>query len=87
MWKSGLLEVLKELVLVEFLVASCILGLLWGFAEAFLFIHLGNHFVSFVQICPFSSHSSTFVTLFCVAAFSIFSADNIVQIKVYIVDC
>jgi hypothetical protein len=51
MWKSGLLAVLKELVLVEFLVASCILGLLWGFAEAFLFIHLGNNFVSFVQIC------------------------------------
>ncbi len=59
MWESGLLAVLKELVLVEFLVASCILGLLWGFAEAFLFIHLGNNFVSFVQMCSFFSHCRT----------------------------
>jgi hypothetical protein len=39
---SGLLTVLGNPILVEFLAASTILGLLWGFMEAFLFIHLGS---------------------------------------------
>jgi hypothetical protein len=51
---SGLLAVLGNPILVEFLAASTILGLLWGFMEAFLFIHLGSY--TLVDCFGFRSH-------------------------------
>jgi hypothetical protein len=43
---SGVLGILAKPVLVEFLLASCGLGALWGFMEAFLFIHIGTYNLS-----------------------------------------
>jgi hypothetical protein len=40
---SGVVGILAKPVLVEFLLASCGLGALWGFMEAFLFIHIGTY--------------------------------------------